>query len=125
MNLVLIIALALLAALAVLQILGAAGLPVGSLLWGGRERVLPTRLRLSSLATLAAYAVFAALLLSRTGVLPGRDSTVVIVATWVLVGVLALSTVANAVSGSRTERATMVPTGAVLTVAVLVIALGW
>ena len=70
-------------------------------------------------------AVFAALLLSRTGVLPGRDSTVVIVATWVLVGVLALSTVANAVSGSRTERATMVPTGAVLTVAVLVIALGW
>ena len=125
MTLALIIALVLLAALAVLQILGAAGLPVGSLLWGGRERVLPTRLRLSSLATLAAYAVFAALLLSRTGVLPGRDSTVVIVATWVLVGVLARSTVPNAVSGSRTARATMVPTGAVLTVAVLVIALGW
>lgn len=124
MTLALITALVLLAALAVLQILGSAGLPVGSLLWGGRERVLPTRLRLSSLATLAAYAVFAALLLSRTGVLPGRDSTVVIVATWVLVGVLALSTVANAVSGSRAERSTMVPTGAVLTAAVLVIALG-
>mgnify|MGYP000226905385 CR=1 FL=1 len=93
--------------------------------YGKLDQLLPTRLRLSSLATLAAYAVFAALLLSRTGVLPGRDSTVVIVATWVLVGVLALSTVTNAVSGSRTERATMVPTGAVLTVAVLVIALGW
>jgi len=123
-TLALVIALVLLAALAVLQILGAAGLPVGSLLWGGRERVLPTRLRLSSLATLAAYAVFAAVLLSRTGVLPGRDSPVVVVATWGLVGVLALSTIANAFSRSRAERLTMMPTGAVLTVAVLVIALG-
>ena len=68
------VALALLAALAVLQLLVASGLPYGRFVWGGTHRVLPHGLRVASAASVLVYAGLAALLLSRAGVL--RPETV-------------------------------------------------
>lgn len=120
----LVVALTLLAALAALQALVAAGLPYGRLVWGGAHRVLPRRLRIGSAISVLVYAGFAALLLSRAGVLPGGDSGVVVVLSWLLFAYFALGTVVNALSRSRAERLVMTPSCALLAVAALVIALG-
>jgi len=75
----LVVALTLLTALAVLQILAASGLPLGRFVWGGQHRVLPRGLRVGSAVSVLVYAGLAALLLSRAGVLPAGDSTAVVV----------------------------------------------
>lgn len=116
-------ALTLFAALAILQLLVAAGLPYGRLVWGGKHRVLPRHLRIGSLITVPVYVGFAALLLSRAGVLPGGSAGVVIVLTWVLFAYLVLSVFANAVSRSPVERWTMTPTSASLAAATFIVAL--
>ena len=120
----LVIALALLAALAVLQLLVASGLPYGRFVWGGTHRVLPHGLRVGSAASVLVYAGLAALLLSRAGVLPAGDSTAVIVLTWVVFAFFAASVALNALSRSPAERWTMAPTSLLLAAATLVIALG-
>ncbi len=120
----LVIALALLAALAVLQLLVASGLPYGRFVWGGTHRVLPHGLRVGSAASVLVYAGLAALLLSRAGVLPAGDSAAVIVLTWVVFAFFAASVALNAISRSPAERWTMAPTSLLLAAATLVIALG-
>lgn len=123
-TLALIVALALIAALTVLQVLVAIGMPFRRLVWGGKHRVLLRRLRIGSLITVPVYLAFAALLMSRAGALPGGSGAAVVVTTWVLFAYLALSILANAASRSRVERWTMAPTSAVLATATFVIALG-
>lgn len=118
------VALAVLAALAVLQVLVAAGLPYGRLVWGGQHRALPTRLRIGSAVSVLLYAGFAAVLASRAGLLPGGASAPVQVLTWCLLAYFALGIVMNGISRSRAERAVMTPTCVVLAAATLVIALG-
>lgn len=76
--LALIVALALFAALTVLQSLIAVGMPLGRLVWGGKHRVLPRRLRIGSLITVLAYLAFVALLMSRAGALPGGRGVAVV-----------------------------------------------
>ncbi len=120
----LVTALTLLGLLAVLQVLVALGMPLGRLVWGGAHRVLPPRLRIASAVSVLVYVGFAALLLSRAGILPGSDSGVVIVATWVLFAYFALGVLLNAISRSPAERWTMAPTCLVLAVATLAIAVG-
>lgn len=118
------VALALLAAVSVLQVLVAFGLPLGHFVWGGAHRVLPRRFRIGSAISVLVYAGFAALLLSRSGVLPGGDSTIVVVLTWVLFGYFTFGVLLNGISRSRAERFTMTPMCAVLAVTTLIIALG-
>lgn len=120
----LVIALALLAAVSALQVLVASGLPLGHFVWGGAHRVLPRRFRIGSAVSVLVYAGFAALLLSRAGVLPGGDSTIVVVLTWVLFAYFAFGVLLNGISRSRAERFTMTPMCAVLVVTTLIIALG-
>lgn len=115
--------LVLLAALTVLQVLLALGLPLGRFVWSGQHRVLPARLRIGSAVAVVLYAAMAAVLLSRAGVIPGGDSLFVRVLTWVLVGYFALGILMNAISRSRPERFTMTPVSIVLAVAALIIAL--
>ncbi|WP_374978011.1 hypothetical protein ACEYYH_09985 [Microbacterium trichothecenolyticum] len=112
-----------LGALAVLQICVAAGAPWGRFVWGGAHRVLPRRLRIASAASVLLYAGFAALLLSRAGILPGGDSLLIRILTWLLVAYFAFGIVMNAISRSRAERLTMTPVCVVLGAATLVIAL--
>ncbi|MFB7891053.1 hypothetical protein ACFC1I_02470 [Microbacterium sp. NPDC056044] len=118
-----VVACAVLGALAVLQICVAAGAPWGRLVWGGAHRVLPRRLRIASAASVVLYAGFAAVLLSRAGTLPGGDSQVIRILTWVLFAYFTLGIVMNAISRSRAERLTMTPVCAVLAAATLVVAL--
>lgn len=120
----LVVALALLALLAALQAVVAAGLPLGHFVWGGAHRVLPRRLRVGSAVSVLVYFGFAALLLSRAGVMPAGGTTTVVVLTWVLFAYFTLGVLLNGISRSRAERFTMTPMCAVLAVATLIIALG-
>ncbi len=113
----------LLVSLSVLQVLLATGRSWGALAWGGQHRVLPRRLRVASAVSPLLYAGFAALLLSRSGVLPGGGSTPVVVGTWVLVAYLAVGVVVNAISRSRPERLVMTPLALALVACALVVAL--
>lgn len=70
------------------------------------------------------YAAFAALLMSRAGVLPGRETGLVVIATWVLFSYALLSIGGNVASRSRHERMVQTPVSAVLTGGIFVIALG-
>jgi hypothetical protein len=111
------------AALAVLQLLVAAGKPYGNLVWGGAHRVLPARLRIGSVLAVVLYGAFTVVLLDRSGLLSVLGSGAFrVVAAWVLVGYLALGIGLNAISRSRPERRTMTPVTAVLAACALVVA---
>lgn len=118
-----IVAALVLAGIAVVQVLAAAGRPVGHFVWGGRHRVLPPGLRIGSALSILIYAAFAALLFSRAGLLPGSTTPFVTVATWVLVAYFTLGIAMNAISRSPAERATMTPACAILAAATLTLAL--
>jgi hypothetical protein len=115
---------ALLSILAVFQLALAAGAPLGRLAWGGQNRVLPTRMRIGSVASVAVYALFAVVALDRSGLIDVLPDLVARIAMWVVFGYLVLSIVPNLLSKSPPERAVMVPVTAVLAVLALLVALG-
>ena len=115
-------AICVLVALAVLPGLGAAGKPVGILLWGGQHRVLPRRLRTGSIIAIALYAAFAGILLSRSGVIAGGDTGAIRVLTWLLAAYFVVGSVMNALSRSRAERGFMTPACVILAVSTVLIA---
>lgn len=123
-TMALVLTLSILAGLALMQILLIGGLPLGDYGWGGQHRALPPRLRVAAAVAILLYAGFAVLLLSRSGVLADGGSTLVVAATWVLFGYCAVSIVPNAISRSRRERLVQTPASVLLTVGVLVIAVG-
>jgi hypothetical protein len=113
----------LLGALAVFQTALAAGAPLGRFAWGGQYEVLPSRLRVGSVISIALYAVFALLMLQAAGVVAVLPQGLAGVAIWVLAGYFALGIVMNAASRSRPERLVMTPVVVVLGAAALVLAL--
>lgn len=119
-----VIAVVLLGALAVLQMLLIAGLPLGRFVWGGTHEVLPAKLRIASAVSVVLYAAFAVLLLSRAGILPGGESGFVVVVTWILFAYFVVGIAVNLISRSPAERWTMAPACAVLAVCTLIVALG-
>jgi hypothetical protein len=80
-------------------------------------------LRIGSVISVALYLVMATLLLSRAAVIPGSESALVRVATWVLFAYFTLGILTNAISRSRSERLTMTPVSFLLAATTLVIAL--
>lgn len=120
----LVLTLSILAGLALMQILLIGGLPLGNYGWGGQHRVLPPRLRVAAAVAILLYAGFAILVLSRTGILPGRGTSLVMVTTWVLFAYCAVSILPNAISRSRQERIVQTPVSVLLTVGVFIIAAG-
>lgn len=118
-----LIALIILTALTVVQILAACALPVGRLLWGGTKRVLPVGMRWASAGAVVLYAVFAYILIVQSADLPLNGSGVIMVLSWVLFGYLVLATFGNLRSRSRAERSVMAPASAILAVATLIITL--
>lgn len=116
-------ALVLLALLAVFQLALALGAPLGRLAWGGRHRVLPRRLRISSAVSIAAYAVFGAVLADRAGIVDVVPDAVSEVGTWVLAVYFLLGVAMNAISRSVPERLTMAPVAALLAGACVVVGL--
>ena len=119
-----VITVTVLAGLAIVQVLLAAGRPLGALAWGGAYRVLPPGLRVASAATVVIYAAFAAVLLLRAQVVSGApDHPVIMAGAWVAMAVFALGIPANAMSKSRWERSVMLPASGLLAAATLLIAL--
>ena len=118
-----VVAVVVLAALAVLQVCVAAGAPWGRLVWGGRHRVLPLRLRVGSAVSVVLYTAMLWMLLARAGILPGGTNALVVIGSWVLFGYFTIGILMNALSRSRSERSVMTPVCTLLAVATLVIAL--
>lgn len=110
----------LLVLLSVVQIGAAAGAPWGRLLWGGKHRVLPLRLRVASGGSVVIYSGFAAVLLGRAGTL-AVPADVAAIGSWVLLVYFALGVLANLASRSRAERFTMAPVCALLAAATAVV----
>lgn len=108
----------------VLQVLLAAGFPLGQAAWRGQYRVLPQALRWASLATVGVLGLAVWVVLARAGlVAPGAGSGVGQVATWVFAAFFALNTIGNIASRSRVERYGMTPVTVLLVICFIVVAL--
>jgi hypothetical protein len=109
----------------IFQILLAAGLPLGSAAFGGKNEVLPPKLRYASAVSAFIFAAAFYIILARGGLLWGvsQSSAFVHVGIWMLVTIFGVSTLANISSRSRWERSIMAPVGLVLTVCCVMVAL--
>ncbi|RKR30211.1 hypothetical protein [Arthrobacter oryzae] len=116
---------ALLGILAVFQVLLIIGLPLGRFAWGGKDEVLPARLRVGSAVSILIYAAFAAVALDRSGLVTVLPAPADVVAMWVIAAYLLLSVLPNLASKSRDERRLMVPASLVLAGLAFATALGW
>jgi len=106
------------------QILLALGLPLGRAAWGGAHRILPTKLRWSSLAAVPVLAAAAWAVLARANLVPpGSDPFVVKILTWVFAAYFALNTAMNAASKSRLERFAMTPVAAIVAASLVLVAM--
>lgn len=111
----------LLGVLAVFQALLACRAPLGRFAWGGQHEVLPTRLRVGSLAAIVAYGAIGWAVLARAGQL-GSGHGVLRVATWVIAGYFLVGAAGNLASRSRDERLVMAPVSVVLCALTVVVA---
>lgn len=115
----------LLGLLAVFQLALAVGAPLGRFAWGGQSTVLPTRLRIGSVVSIVIYALIAAVLLERAGLIRLFGAAgFVQVAAWVVFAYFTLGILMNAISRSKPERYTMTPITIVLAGLSLLVALG-
>ncbi len=97
-----VIAVLLLAGLAALQVALAAGAPVGHLAWGGTHEVLPTGLRIASAAAVVVYAAAGWIALGAAGIVATPLPTGAPIL-WAIAGLLAVGSVMNAISRSRSS----------------------
>ena len=111
--------------LGLFQLALAAGAPWGRLAWGGGHERLPTGYRIGSLVSILVYAVFAAIVLERAGLLAVLPSPEIArVGAWIIAGYMALGIVMNAISRSLPERLVMTPVAVVLSGSATLVALG-
>jgi len=113
-----------LGALAVLQTLLIAGVPLGRFAWGGQQARLPSQLRVADGVSIAIYVVFAGVALARTQVIAtALPSSVTTVTMWVIAAYLLLSVLPNLASKSIHEKRLMTPVSGLLALVALLIAL--
>lgn len=113
----------LLLGLSVFQLLLIAGLPIANFAWGGAHRVLPKRLRVASVTSIALYAIFAVFILSRASVMEViENDTVLTYGMWIFTGYFFLGVFMNAISRSKKERLLMTPIALVLAMLFLLVA---
>jgi len=106
------------------QALLALGLPLGDAAWGGKHRVLPTKLRWASVGAVLILGLSAWTVLARAGLIaPGEDSTIVRAITWTFSGYFTLGIAMNAASRSAVERYAMTPVASALAVSFFLVAL--
>ena len=90
-----IVAAVILAALAVFQALLAAGAALGHFAWGGSHRILPTRLRIASAASIFLYAVIALVILDRAELVSVLPQSATRIACWALAGYFVIGALMN------------------------------
>ena len=114
----------LLGALAVLQLLLIAGLPLGRFAWGGQQERLSTRLRVAAGLSIVIYGLFAGVGLARLHLITTPvPELVILIAMWVITAYLCLSVLPNLASKSIHEKRLMTPVSAVLAILASLIAL--
>lgn len=117
-----IIALTILALLIIFQVALIAGAPLGNYAWGGKHKVLPAKLRIGSVTSILIYVVFAAFVLSKSGLWVLISSeTIVSVGLWIMTAYLLLGVFLNAASRSKPERNLMTPTALVLAISFFIV----
>ncbi|MET3920534.1 hypothetical protein [Arthrobacter sp. UYEF20] len=118
-----ILACALLAGLAVFQVVLIAGAPLGRAAWGGQHRVLPAKLRIGSAVSIAVYALFAYAALAKAGLVPVLVSeSFTAITMWVMTAYFVLGVLMNGISRSKPERLIMTPTTMALAAIYLILA---
>ncbi|GAA3269974.1 hypothetical protein GCM10017707_02950 [Paenarthrobacter aurescens] len=120
-----ILACIILGCLAVFQVALAAGAPLGRFAWGGKHEVLPQKLRVGSVVSIALYALFGYTALAKAGLAPVLVSEPFThIFMWVLTAYFAVGVFMNAISRSKPERFVMTPVALVLAVLFLLLSLG-
>lgn len=112
-----------LAVLAAFQTALIFGAPIGRFAWGGQDAVLPRHLRIGSAISLLIYALFAAVLLDRAGLIDIFPAAVSFYGAWAIPAYGVLGTGLNALSRSRPERFVMTPVALLLAVCAGIVAL--
>ncbi|MFP6581310.1 MAG: hypothetical protein VCD00_02000 [Candidatus Hydrogenedentota bacterium] len=104
----------------VFQLALAAGAPLGEAAWGGQHRVLPTKLRIGSAVSVGIFLLGIACVLETAHIATVLNAPALCrVVVWGLTGLTALSTVGNAMSTSKLERAIMTAACLTMTAACL------
>jgi len=108
----------------VLQLLLAIGILPVSMAWGGRQPVLTTSLRISSLVAIVILAFFAFVIRRRAKLVDGVAVPMIIkILSWVITAYMALNTLGNLTSLSLGEKILFGPIAFLLTVSCLLISL--
>ena len=98
----------LLLCLAIFQLMLVFGAPIGDYAWGGYYEVLPTKLRIASLSSIAIYLLFAVIIISKSGLKPIITNTrVVNIGFWIVTIYSSLGVLVNLASRNYHERYTM------------------
>jgi hypothetical protein len=101
----------------------ALGAPLGRAAWGGTNERLPPRFRIASFVSAGVWVLAALVILGRAGYsVSPMHADVARWGTYVLVGVLSLSGIANTISSSKWERFLWGPAALILAVLCLVLA---
>jgi hypothetical protein len=117
-----IIAVLILGLLVAFQVALIVGAPFGHFAWGGKSRILPTKLRTASLSSILIYVLLMAFILSKAELWTLiTDETILQVGLWIMTGYLFLNVLMNAISRSKPERYTMTPVALILAVLFLIV----
>lgn len=118
-----LLATTLLVGLSLFQIALIFGAPIGHFAWGGKHRVLPLKLRVSSGISIIIYIFLILLALEGVGYIDiFSNDTVVSIALWISFAYLTLGIFLNAISRSRPERTLMTPMAALLAICFFLLA---
>lgn len=119
-----IIATSILILLIVFQIALIAGAPLGHFAWGGKNKILPVKLRIASVSSILIYILFILFILSKAHIWEVITYAPLLqTGLWVMTGYLFLGVLLNLASRSKQERYTMTLVALVLAVTFLVVAI--
>ena len=112
--------------LSVFQLLLALGKPYGKMAYGGRqEAVLPKKYRIMSALSIGIFLLASGMTLVKIDVFKNCPFPVMAdLGVWIFALFLALNTIANATSISKSERKFMTPLSAIACLCLVIIALG-
>jgi len=119
-QIILLIAAVLTGALALFQLLLAAGLPLGRFAWGGQNIRLPKQLRIFSSISSILLVYASIVVLERSEIINIIDNKAIIaISSGIFVFIFGLSTLGNLTSKSKSEKKVMTPIAIYLVVAFL------
>ena len=109
--------------IAVFQVLLSLGYPLGEYAMGGYYKVLPKKLRITSIVNALILLFMGFVFLQHTNVLSGIDFLSTNILVWVITIYLGINTIANLISRSKKERFVMTPLSSLTFILCLFIAL--